>query len=105
MKKFISLFIVASLLLSFGSAPAADKTVADQRAAAKSGKQRLKFDDCDKGNTGALTFEEAQGCWPRLDKKKFDAIDTNKDGKITKKELKEHRKRAGAHKKARHKTE
>ena len=96
MKKFISLFIVASLFLVSGTALAADKTPADQGGAEKakrqkSDKPRLKFEDCDKGNTGALTFEEAQACFPRMSRERFDAIDKNKDGKITKEELKAHR--------------
>ena len=93
MKKFIALFIVVSLIVLSGTALATDKTLVDQGGAEKgkrhkSNKPRLKFEDCDKGNTGALTFEEAQTCFPRMSRKKFDAIDTNQDGKITKEELK-----------------
>jgi Ca2+-binding EF-hand superfamily protein len=93
MKKFISLCIVASLIVFSGTALAADKPVSDQGSVEKgkrqkSDKPRLKFEDCDKGNTGALTFEEAQACFPRMSQKRFDAIDTNQDGKITKEELK-----------------
>ena len=105
MKKIISLFVVAFLLSLSAAASAADKSAADQGCAEKgkhhkSDKPRLKFEDCDKNNTGALTFEEAQACWPRLNRETFDVIDTNKDGKITKQELKENRERhakAGAH--------
>ena len=87
MKKRIAFLAVVSLLLSFGTALASP---------------RLKFEDCDKDNKGFLTFEEAQACWPNLDRKTFDAIDTNKDGKITKKKLKANRER---HAKARQKME
>ena len=61
----------------------------------KTHKQRLKFEDCDKSNKGFLTFEEAQACWPNLDRKTFDALDTNKDGKLTKEKLKANRERYG----------
>ena len=96
MKKFVSLVIVASLFLLSGTALAADKAPADQGGVEKSNRQksnkpRLKFEDCDKGNTGALTFEEAQACFPRMSRERFDAIDKNQDGKITKEELKAHR--------------
>ena len=91
MKKFLSFFVVAFLLLSFGIALATDKTVAGQGCVEKPHKQRLKFEDCDKDNKGFLTFEEAQACWPNLDRQTFDAIDTNKDGKLTKEKLKANR--------------
>ena len=96
MKKFFSLFLVVSLFVLSGTALGADKSVTDQGGVEKgkrykSDKPRLKFEDCDKGNTGALTFEEAQTCFPRMSRGKFDAIDANKDGKITKEELKAHR--------------
>jgi len=96
MKKIISFFIVA-LLLSIGTVMITDKTAVGQgcpaKSGAKPGKSFLRFDDCDKGNTGALTFKEAQACWPNLDRKTFDAIDTDKNDKITKQELKENRER------------
>ena len=103
MKKFISLLLVASLFLLSGSALAADQTASSQSgvekgARHKSDKPRMKFEDCDKENKGFLTFEEAQICYPRLKRKQFDAIDANKDGKITKKELRAYR---AAKKKAR----
>ena len=93
MKKFTSFFIVAFLLLSFGAALAADKAVDGKGCPENPHKQRLKFEDCDKNNKGFLTFEEAQACWPNLDRKTFDAIDTNKDGKLTKEKLKANRER------------
>jgi Ca2+-binding EF-hand superfamily protein len=93
MQKFISSLIVTSLLFSFGTALAADKTVDGKGRTENPHKSRLKFDDCDKSNKGFLTFEEAQACWPNLDRKTFDAIDTNKDGKITKEKLKANRER------------
>jgi len=83
MKKSVSLFIVASLLVFSGIALAADKPAG----------QRLKFEDCDKNNKGSLTFEEAKACWPNLDRKTFDAIDANQDGTITKEKLKANRER------------
>jgi len=95
MKKSIVFLIVVSLLLSFGTALAAVKTVDGQGCPEKAYKPRLKFEDCDKDNKGFLTFEEAQACWPNLDKKTFDAIDTNKDGKLTKEKLKANRERYG----------
>jgi len=95
MKKLIAFFIAASLIVSFGTALAADKTVDGHGCAEKSHKQRLKFEDCDKSNKGFLTFEEAQACWPNLDRKTFDALDTNKDGKLTKEKLKANRERYG----------
>jgi len=104
MKKFICLFIAASLIVLPGAALATDKTVADQNTTEK-GKRRkssehhLKFEDCDKENKGALTFEEAQTCFPRMSREKFDAIDTNKDGAITKAEIKAHRAAKKKHKK------
>ena len=78
------------LLLLSGIA-LADDTVSSREHREKSGKPRITFADCDKGNTGALTFEEAQACWPKMNKKKFNAIDANKDGRITKQEIKAHR--------------
>ena len=90
MKKIISLFVVAFLLSLSVAALAADKSVSD--------KPRLKFEDCDNGSKGFLTFEEAQTCFPRMKRKTFDAIDTNKDGRITKAELRAYR---AARKKAR----
>ena len=90
MKNCISLFIVASCLLFAGIALAGD-TVSSQGRMAKSSKPHMKFEDCDRGNAGALTFEEAQACWPKMSKKRFNAIDADKDGKITKKEIKAHR--------------
>ena len=90
MKSFISFFIVASFFIFAGIAPA-DDTVASRGRMAKSGKTHMKFEDCDRGNAGALTFEEAQACWPKMNRKRFNAIDADKDGKITKKELKAHR--------------
>ena len=94
MKKMFFLFLLSFLLVSFGAALAADKAPEGKGCGeVKAHKHHIKFDDCDKGQTGALTFEEAHACWPRLDRKTFDAIDTNKDGKITKQELKENRER------------
>ena len=83
MKKILSLFVVAFLLSLSVGALAAEKSVSD--------KPRLKFEDCDNGNKGFLTFEEAQTCFPKMKRKTFDAIDTNKDDKITKKELRAYR--------------
>ena len=96
MKKCISLLIVVSLLVLSGAALAADNTTSSQSgvekgAQHKSGKPRVKFEDCDKGNKGFLTFEEAQACFPKMKREKFDAIDANKDGRITKEELKVYR--------------
>jgi len=93
MKKIIAFFILASLIVLSGTALATDKALDGQGGVEKGkrhkpDKPRLKFEDCDKENTGFLTFEEAQTCFPRMSRKKFDAIDTNKDGKITKEELK-----------------
>jgi len=95
MKKCISLCIVVSLLVLSGIALAADNAVVGQDGVEKgkrhkSDKPRLKFEDCDKNHTGALTFEEAQTCFPRMSRERFDAIDANKDGKITKEEIKAH---------------
>ena len=91
MKKLISFFIVTFLLISFGTALAAGKNRDGQGCPENPHKSRLKFEDCDKDNKGFLTFEEAQACWPNLDRKTFDAIDTNNEGKITKEKLKANR--------------
>ena len=93
MKKIIAFLILASLIVLSGTSLATDKTLDGQGGVEKGkrhkpDKPRMKFEDCDKGNTGALTFEEAQTCFPRMSRKKFNAIDTNQDGKITKEELK-----------------
>jgi len=93
MKKFIAFFILASLIVLSGTALAADNALDGQGGVEKGkrhkpDKPRVKFEDCDKANAGSLSFEEARTCFPRMSKKKFDAIDTNQDGKITKEELK-----------------
>jgi hypothetical protein len=92
MKSFISLFIVASLLVFSGISQASD---------AVSRKPRVKFEACDKDNKGALTLVEAQACWPNMSEKKFDAIDADKDGKITEKEFKAKKKKRAKKDKAR----
>jgi len=103
MKKIVSLVFVASLLLFSGSAFAANEAAPGQDGVVKGKqhKQHRKFDDCDKEHTGALSFEEAKDCFPRMSKERFDAIDANKDGKITKEELKEFK---SSQKKMRNKT-
>lgn len=95
MKKLASALIVMSLLLS-GTALAANKS-AVHNGTQKAAKAHSKFDDCDKEKVGSLSFDEAKQCFPRITKDKFDAIDANKDGRISKEELKAHRatKKAG----------
>ena len=94
MKKLASALIVLSLFLS-GTALAADDSPAaplPENAKHRKGvKARMKFEDCDKDKAGALTFEQVQECFPRMTRERFDAIDANKDGKITKEEIKAHR--------------
>ena len=82
MKKLASALIILALFLS-GTALA--KPSADGKA------KRMTFEACDKNNVGSLSFDEAKECYPRLSKAKFDAIDADSDGRITKKELKAHR--------------
>lgn len=100
MKKLASALIVMSLFLS-GTALAANKPAAhngtENAKHQKAAKARAKFDDCDKEKVGSLSFDEAKQCFPRITKEKFDAIDANKDGRISKEELKAHRaaKKAG----------
>ena len=100
MKKLASALIVMSLLLA-GTALAADSPAAHngtQTTKQHKGKKRAKFEDCDKDNSGSLNWDEAHACFPRMTKEKFDAIDANKDGVLTKEEIKAYR---GAHKKSR----
>ena len=52
------------------------------------GKPRPKFEDCDKDKDGALSLEEFTACFPRGGQERFAAIDADKDGKVTREEMK-----------------
>jgi Ca2+-binding EF-hand superfamily protein len=82
MKKLASALIILALFLS-GTALA-------QPSADGKGKRKT-FESCDKNNVGSLSFEEAKECYRRMSRAKFDAIDADNDGRITKDELKAHR--------------
>ena len=100
MKKLASALIIMSLLMA-GTALAAGNSAAHngtQTSKQHKGKARAKFENCDKDNSGSLNWDEAHSCFPRMTKEKFDGIDANKDGAITKEEMKAYR---NAHKKSR----
>ena len=100
MKKLASALIIMSLLMA-GTALAAGNSAAHngtQTSKQHKGKARAKFENCDKDNSGSLNWDEAHACFPRMTKEKFDAIDANKDGVLTKEEIKAYR---GAHQKSR----
>ena len=71
MKNFMFLCIFASLLLSPAMA------FAD------------RFSDCDRHNTGYLTYKEAKRCFD-MDKRTFNEIDRNGNGKISRREMREY---------------
>jgi hypothetical protein len=49
--------------------------------------RRFNFEDCDKNSNGGLELGEYLDCFPKADKKRFDNIDRNNDGKVSKDEL------------------
>jgi len=51
-------------------------------------KKRFNFKDCDTNNDGVISLEEYLACSPRNTKEKFANMDADKDGKLTKEELK-----------------
>lgn len=51
-------------------------------------KKRFNFKDCDTNNDGVISLEEYLACSPRGDKDKFAGMDADKDGKLTREELK-----------------
>jgi len=71
MRKCISFCIFASLLLLPAMA------LAD------------RFSDCDRDNSGFLTYKEAKRCFD-MDKRTFNEIDRSGNGKISKREMKEY---------------
>ena len=87
MKILTYLCIFIALFLLSGTADAKR----NKQSGTGNAKQHQKFEDCDKRQTGALTFEEAKECFPGMTQKRFEAIDANKDGTITKEELKTYR--------------
>jgi hypothetical protein len=101
MKKLACSLAVLGLLLA-GTASAADPSPENGMGSAthqkREKKHRPKFAECDAGNKGHLTWDEAKTCFPRMSREKFDAVDANKDGGITREELKAYR---AAHKKNR----
>ena len=80
MRKFMFLCIVASLLLLPAMA------FAD------------KFRDCDRDNSGYLTYKEAHRCFD-MDKKTFHEIDKNGNGKISRREMHEYQEAQKKHRK------
>jgi len=48
-----------------------------------------KFRDCDRDDSGYLTYKEAKRCFD-MDKKTFNEIDRSGNGKISRKEMKEY---------------
>lgn len=72
------------------SAPEQKAQVSDEkgqdgprRPGANQTRKRFRFNDCDKNNDGAVTQEEFSQCFPKGNKATFDAMDTNRDGKVT----------------------
>jgi Ca2+-binding EF-hand superfamily protein len=95
MKKLVCLLFATALFLP-AAALAGPKNGQDAGNARQHKGQRVKFEDCDKDQTGSLDFAEAQQCYRKMTRARFDAIDANKDGAITKDEMKAAR---AAHKK------
>ena len=79
MKKFMFLCIFASLLLLPAMA------LAD------------RFSDCDRNNSGYLEYKEAKRCFD-MDRKTFDEIDRHRNGKISRREMKEYQEAQKKHK-------
>jgi hypothetical protein len=102
MKKLASILAGAALLLAAaalnpGLSSAADSHDADSHGAQTTKRHKKPKDPkCDRKTMTSLTWEEAQQCFPRMKKEKFDAIDANKDSAISKEEMKAYR---AAHKK------
>ncbi len=66
---------------------AAETTKKDDSKKTKLGKKRPTFLECDKDADGFLSKEEYIECFPRS-QKKFDKVDANNDGKLTRDEIK-----------------
>lgn len=97
MKKLTaSLALLAFLFSSAALAAESGKPAADNKPPRKEGhfdgkgdrKPRPKFEDCDKDKDGALNMEEFLTCFPHAGQERFAAIDADKNGKVTREEMK-----------------
>lgn len=94
MKKCTALLLVLGLVLP-GSGAAFAKSVVTSDSPRKG-----RFEKCDTGDKGFLTQEEFANCYLRATAR-FEALDANRDGKVTKAEMKDAREAAKQTRKAR----
>jgi hypothetical protein len=94
--RHIALVTVTALVPAFAFAQGAATTpapgtTAPAKATAKDQKRGERFKAADKNGDGAISKAEADGAGMKRLSKNFDAIDANKDGKVTPDEMKAYR--------------
>ena len=96
MKKLNAAFITVLLSTSIGASAAFAQAPVEPAKGDREHRMHERLKAADKDGDGRISREEAIAL-PRL-AKHFDEIDTNKDGFITKEEMKAWRQKHGAHK-------
>ena len=94
----LKISLIATLLAASAASIAFAEAPADAPKGERAHKMHERFKAADKDGDGKISREEANAALPRI-ARNFDAIDTNKDGFVTKEELRAyHEKNAAARK-------